>query len=324
MNKSTVATLVAAGLVAAVAADYRRESRAAQARIAREGRLVHTALGDVQVATPQTGGRADRGAARADAQGGEAGDGTPVLILHGSPGGFDSGAPMAGGLGLAGRRVIAPSRPGYLDTPVDSGRSPDEQADLMAALLDALDVPQAVIVGISGGGPCALAMAQRHPRRCSRLVMVEALSDAYSEEAAYAAAPPLTRIGMRLENLALKSNLIGYVGARVGQFEESGMLTGLAQAFSRYDLRRAGYELDMEQFANLSPMPVDDVTMPALIVHGSADTDVPVSQARSLAARLPHARLEIVDGANHLSLWGSPRLGASVAEFLEPEATPPA
>lgn len=307
MIKRTIAGGVAAGLTAAVVTDYRCERRAQEARISRESHIVRTARGDVQLA--------------------DTGDGPAVLMLHGSPGGFDFGAPFAMGLGLTGHRIIAPSRPGYLGTPVDSGHTPDEQADLMAALLDVLGVRQAVVVGISGGGPCALAMAQRHRQRCSHLVMIESLSDAYREQDAYAAAPPAARMGMRLQNLALKTDLIGYLGARIGRFESSGVLTGLAQAFSRYDLRRAGYELDMEQFAWLRPMPVDEVTMPVLVVHGSADTDVPVSQVRRLAERIPQAALEIVDGSNHLSLWASPQLGSSVADFLgrvDAQVAPPA
>ena len=48
----------------------------------------------------------------------EAGGGPPVLFVHGSPGGSDQGALMGGFLAKAGFRVIAPSRPGYLDTPL--------------------------------------------------------------------------------------------------------------------------------------------------------------------------------------------------------------
>ena len=50
------------------------------------------------------------------------GSGPILLFLHGTPGGYDQlGA-------LSGFRFIAPSRPGYLRTPLSVGRSPEEQA----------------------------------------------------------------------------------------------------------------------------------------------------------------------------------------------------
>ena len=48
----------------------------------------------------------------------EEGEGPPVLFVHGSPGGSDQGMLMARFLAEAGFRVIAPSRPGYLATPL--------------------------------------------------------------------------------------------------------------------------------------------------------------------------------------------------------------
>jgi pimeloyl-ACP methyl ester carboxylesterase len=47
------------------------------------------------------------------------GDGPPVLVVHGTPGGSDQALAMGRFLAEAGLRVIAPSRPGYLDTPLD-------------------------------------------------------------------------------------------------------------------------------------------------------------------------------------------------------------
>ena len=58
----------------------------------------------------------------------ERGHGPAVLTVHGTPGGYDQGLV---GLGFASsaQRLIAPSRPGYLGTPLSTGRTPDQQAD---------------------------------------------------------------------------------------------------------------------------------------------------------------------------------------------------
>ena len=69
----------------------------------------------------------------------EAGHGHPLLMLHGTPGGSDQALAAARVLEVEAR-VLAPSRPGYLGTPLSTGRTPSEQADAMIALLDELGV----------------------------------------------------------------------------------------------------------------------------------------------------------------------------------------
>jgi pimeloyl-ACP methyl ester carboxylesterase len=74
------------------------------------------------------------------------------MVVHGTPGGSDSSVAIGRFLVNAGFEVIAPSRPGYLGTPLDGGRSIDDQADLLAALLDALGVERTGLLTWSGGG----------------------------------------------------------------------------------------------------------------------------------------------------------------------------
>ncbi|NDJ53815.1 MAG: alpha/beta fold hydrolase, partial [Chloroflexi bacterium] len=62
----------------------------------------------------------------------------------------------------AGFQLLTPDRPGYLGTPLGDNGSPEAQADLMAALLDALDIEQVAVIGAAAGGPGALQFALRH------------------------------------------------------------------------------------------------------------------------------------------------------------------
>ena len=89
--------------------------------LSQPSRLIQTAKGAVEIAC--------------------LGEGPTVLSVHGGPGGCDQGLLMALPLLQAGFHVIAPSRPGYLGTPLSSGVHLEEQADLLAALLDALEHP---------------------------------------------------------------------------------------------------------------------------------------------------------------------------------------
>ncbi|UCG41423.1 MAG: alpha/beta fold hydrolase, partial [Acidimicrobiia bacterium] len=102
----------------------------------------------------------------------ELGRGPAVMVSHGTMGGWDQSELLIRTLTEPGFRYLALSRPGYGRTPLSSGQTCEEQADLLAALLDSLDIEQAAIIGVSGGGPAALQLALRHPGRVWGLVLV--------------------------------------------------------------------------------------------------------------------------------------------------------
>ena len=106
----------------------------------------------------------------------EAGNGVPLLAVHGSGGGHDQGMAFAAGLARKGVRVIAMSRFGYLRTPMPADPSVAAQADAHVCLLDALGIAKAAVMGGSAGGPSALQMAIRYPDRVSALVLLVPLA----------------------------------------------------------------------------------------------------------------------------------------------------
>ncbi|WP_119291262.1 alpha/beta fold hydrolase [Azohydromonas sediminis] len=149
-----VALLAAALGALWLAGEYRRDLREQHARVASGSRVVATACGAVEVA--------------------EAGpaDGAPLLVIHGSGGGFDQGLTLGADYAALGYRVIAPSRFGYLRTPMPADPSGEHQADHLACLLDALGVRAAAVMGVSAGAVSALHFALRHPQRTRALVLM--------------------------------------------------------------------------------------------------------------------------------------------------------
>lgn len=105
----------------------------------------------------------------------EAGKGYPVLVVHGAGGGYDQGLILSRIFLSEDFRVIAPSRFGFLRTPLPANASPAAQADAYIDLLDALNISKVAVVGISAGGPSSLEFALRHPDRVSGLVLVSAV-----------------------------------------------------------------------------------------------------------------------------------------------------
>jgi len=123
------ASLAVAG--ALVYRRYRRDIRAARARISSGSKLANTPSGLIEYA--------------------DVGTGSPVFVIHGAGGGFDQGLEFAQPLIDAGFRIIAPSRFGYLRTPLPKDASPMAQADAHASLLDVLRLEKVAVVGISAG-----------------------------------------------------------------------------------------------------------------------------------------------------------------------------
>jgi pimeloyl-ACP methyl ester carboxylesterase len=130
----------------------RRDLAHARAGLAAvDRRVASTASGDVEYA--------------------EWGRGEPLLVVHGIFHGCDGGLLSTGGL-PQDRWLIAPSRFGYLGSPLPPGATPAQQADAFAALLDELAVDRVDVVGISAGTTSALQFALLHPDRVKHLVVI--------------------------------------------------------------------------------------------------------------------------------------------------------
>ena len=233
------------------------------------------------------------------------GDGDQVVLsVHGTPGGFDQR------FSLDGFQVLAPSRPGYLRTPISAGRTPREQADAYVALLDALSIDEVVVMGLSGGGPSSMAFAAAYPDRALALIALEAVSNSDLPEIP---APAFLNSDFTAWlSLSLLERAVGPEGLlemfvpdpenrrlvleneeKVASFER------LMWSLWPPSLRADGLANDEEQFDALD-LPLADIRVPTLAIHGTADAAVPVEHARFLADRVPNAQMHLIEGADHM------------------------
>lgn len=247
------------------------------------------------------------------------GEGPAILLLHGAMGGYDQSLLLGrAAVGTSEFRLIAVSRPGYLGTPLGAGESPEQQADLCAALLDALEIPQAAAIAISGGGQCALQFALRYPDRCWAIVMISACSSRINVRLPFrfhlmkwmahipwlveamrkkAAASPAAAAQRTIADAALR--------ARTLDDPEAGPLLRESQMIpmDRMALRMPGTENDIRQSRLPFDYPLEQVRVPALLVHGTADQAVPFARAVSLESRAPNAEMLTIEGGEHVSLF---------------------
>ena len=248
----------------------------------------------------------------------EFGEGPVVLALHGAMGGYDQSAILARTILSGKHRVIAVSRPGYLATPLASGEIPEAQADLLAALLDALAIERASVIAISGGGPAAIHFALRHPSRCQALVLCSTVSR-----------PNTFKIPFRFQLLKLLARLPLLAShmrdTAMNNLEKAAQrsitnpvclqnLMADAEAWALYrDLtlstfdcmaqRMAGSENDFH-ITQTYEYPLEAISVPTLIVHGSDDPFVNYNEhAESAWRRIARAELLMLAGGEHPAIF---------------------
>jgi pimeloyl-ACP methyl ester carboxylesterase len=249
-------------------------------------------------------------------------DGVPCVYLPGTPESGLAGECYADSAESAGVRWISVDRPGYGHSDPHPGRSLVDTQDDVRQLLDHLDIDRAVVVGESGGGPHALAVAHGLGSRVPLLVLLAAMGP--GDE-------PWVRHGMRPTNQVLFWLARLTPRALRGPMLLMSALTTLAErspafaarlshglpepdrrATSRPEYRvrhlagpdafRQGATWAAEElalFARPWSFAVEDVTTPVHMWHGSQDVNVPISVARSMSRKLPTVTTHFSDDCAH-------------------------
>lgn len=234
--------------------------------------------------------------------------GTPILFLHGVGSDKSVWAPQLAHFGRA-RCAVAFDYPGYGDSaPVAEGTSRDDYAAAIVAAMDALEIEQAHICGLSLGGVVAIAMHALAPERCLSLVLADT----------FAVHPDGPRIYER--SLAASADLRALAEARVDFLLAPGALDDVRreviETMARIDPRayRVGAEAVWRADQRDRAAAID---VPTLVICGEEDKVTPPSLSEDLASIIKEARLDIVPGAGHISNLERPaEFNLHVEQFL--------
>jgi pimeloyl-ACP methyl ester carboxylesterase len=257
------------------------------------------------------------------------GVGIPLLSIHGAGGGYDQGLALADDLMGEGFQVIAPSRFGYLGTPVPADASPAAQADAHAALLSDLDIARAIVLGVSAGARSAVELALRHPERVLALVLIVPGTYSPSKPVSLEASRGskfvfwLVNAGAdfiwwALEKIA-PSLLVRFVGVQpellaAAPKAERDRVMRLVKNIEPLSLRVAGINLDSTP--DLSELPLEKIVAPTLIVSARDDLFNTLPAAEFAASKIPGAELIIHDTGGHLLVGHKEEVRATVRAFL--------
>ncbi len=238
--------------------------------------------------------------------------GRPMLLLAGSGSSMDGWRPeLCERLAAGGRRVV---RFDYRDTgqsvtypPGEPGYTGRDLVGDVVGLLDALEIDRADLVGISMGGGIAQVVALEHAGRVASLTLIAtSVADRALPEVSFPPGVDPVAFADPEPDWADRDAVVEYLVA----FERA--LASPAREFDEHEARRAAGEAveratDVAAIANHDVMDhgdpptrrLEDLDVPALVVHGAHDPLLPVGHGEALAATIPGARLLVLDAVGH-------------------------
>ncbi|MEU4161497.1 alpha/beta fold hydrolase [Actinoplanes sp. NPDC026670] len=250
-------------------------------------------------------------------------DGSPVFLLHGSPGSRIGPRPRGSVLYRLGIQLISYDRPGYGGSTRHPKRSVADAAGDIGAIADSLGLERFAVVGRSGGGPHALAAAARMPDRVSRTAVLVGIAPSDAEGLDWLSG--MTDGNVREYETAdndwpkhvERLRLLADRARRDPEFMVANLRRQMTapdrQVVDDIAIRRLLTETYVEAFAQ-GPFgwiddvaafrsgwefQLSDVTGEVLIWHGADDNFSPVSHARWLAEQIPQAEVRIQASTAH-------------------------
>jgi 3-oxoadipate enol-lactonase len=256
----------------------------------------------------------------------DAGEGPPLVLLHGFPLDRTLWSPQRTAL-AAMARVVVPDLRGFGESTL--GADPvtmDRYADDIVALLDHLGIERAVIGGLSMGGYVAFALWRRHPHRVRALALCDTRAGPDSAEAR--ARRDLLIDQVRREGTAalVESQLPSVLGAstRAGRPEVVDLVRAM---MARQPAAAVTAALGALRDRVDSVPTLATVTVPVLLLVGDEDTVTPPSEAEAMHAALPPSvavQRQVIAGAGHLPCLERPAaVTRCLSDFLAALAASP-
>jgi pimeloyl-ACP methyl ester carboxylesterase len=220
---------------------------------------------------------------------------------------------------LTGWQRIAPDLRGMglSDVPESDSYSMAEYADDLAALLEKLEVEEAVICGLSMGGYVALELMRRHRAMVRALVLTNTRAEADTPEGRASRDEMIGMVEAKgseaLADVMLPKLLSPSSLSAMPQVVEHvrTMISGSPDAGVTGALRAMRDRADSTEF-------LQEIDVPTLVVTGREDQLIPVEHSRTMADAIAGAMYTVIPEAGHLTPMEQPIATSRViGEFLE-------
>jgi pimeloyl-ACP methyl ester carboxylesterase len=255
------------------------------------------------------------------------GTGPPVILIHGFGGSMWQWEHQQAALSTS-MRLITPDLigSGLSDKP-DIEYRPEEMLDYFVSFMDALQIPQAVLVGNSMGAGLAIGMALTHPDRVSKLILIDGLPSDVSNKltspsikrALQTSAPSwLVSFGNWLfGGLMIESVLREIV-------YDPALLTPAVVERSNRNRQRPGLIPPILSVRKTLPLweaefakRIEDITHPTLILWGEEDRVFPITVGEELHRTIKGSNFVRIPKAGHIPQWEQPALAnQAMIEFM--------
>jgi 2-hydroxy-6-oxonona-2,4-dienedioate hydrolase len=270
----------------------------------------------------------------------EVGAGRPILLVHGTIGPA-AWASLVAAMPGAGRFIVI-DRPGWGGSdPIDYGSHDDYHglsANILAGVLDRLGIERATVIGGSIGDVWAMSLAERHPARVERVVLLGGgplLARVRPPSFIRLLASPLGALVVRLPVSANRTRSILVDSGHAASLADGRIPPELIdyRVSLSNDTRAMRHERDMVRHlvrgARWRPdLPFDEsdlgrVDAPTLVVVGSRDNIGDPATWRAFAGSMPAGQFELVDGAGHMPWFDAPaKVAGHVRRFIGVGAEP--
>ena len=250
----------------------------------------------------------------------EAGQGDPVVLIHGSGPGVTSYANWRLVIPALAEnfRVIAPDMVGFgfTERPASVQYGVQTWADQVIGLMDTLELAKAHLVGNSFGGAIALRIATQHPDRVGKLVLMGSMGVPFpitdGLERVWGYEPSFENMRKVLDVFAYSRDLVNDELAEVRY--RGSIQPGFQESFS------AMFPAPRQRWVEAMCTPEDDIRrLPhrTLIVHGREDQVIPVQTSLRLEELIDNADLSVFSHCGHWSMIERTRdFNRSVSQFF--------
>jgi 3-oxoadipate enol-lactonase len=245
------------------------------------------------------------------------GTGPAILFIHGHPFNQSMWDPQLAALTWK-YRVITYDIRGYgaSEVPTAEASTLETMAADINALLNHLNIPKAVIAGLSMGGQIAMAFAEQCPERLSGLILAATFPQADTEEAIKtrrATAERFLQQGSVLPGGEMIPKLIAPASLKRNPeiaVEVFTMIAHTPPAGAAAALRGRALRKDYTES-------LTRITVPTLIIVGTEDSYIPLETAKQMHQSIPNSHLEIFEGIGHLpNLEATDRFNAVLHSYL--------